>query len=123
MTPMQARIFGLGWSTGWPSGGRLGSLGESLSHRSSTAGLDDQRQSMVLELYYRKAGRRREGRKREAGHGHVKSGEKGKSLEGVLESKKSESLKRARRDQAASHIVGWTILLLPGNCGEEHTWL
>lgn len=26
---------------------------------------------MVLELYCRKAGRRREGRKREAGHGHV----------------------------------------------------
>jgi hypothetical protein len=25
---------------------------------------------MVLELYYRKAERKREGRKREAGHGH-----------------------------------------------------
>ena len=31
----------------------------------STAGLDEQRQSMVLELYCRKAGGKREGRKRE----------------------------------------------------------
>ena len=44
---------------------RLSSLGESLSHCSSTAGFDDQRQSMVLELYCRKAGRKREDRKRE----------------------------------------------------------
>ena len=36
---------------------RLGSLGESLSHRSSTAGFDEQKQSMVLELYCRKAER------------------------------------------------------------------
>jgi hypothetical protein len=40
---------------------RLGSLGEILSHRSSKAGLDKQRQSMVLELYCRK----REGKNRE----------------------------------------------------------
>ena len=33
--------------------------------RVSTAGLDEQRQSMVLELYYQKAGRMRKGRKRE----------------------------------------------------------
>jgi hypothetical protein len=44
---------------------RHGSLGESLSHHSSTAGLDEQRQSMVLELYCRKAWRKREDRKRE----------------------------------------------------------
>ena len=31
--------------------------------RVCTAGLDEQRQSMVLELYCRKAGRKREGRK------------------------------------------------------------
>jgi hypothetical protein len=31
---------------------------------------------MVLELYCRKAERKREGRKREASHGHVKKGEK-----------------------------------------------
>jgi hypothetical protein len=34
---------------------------------SSTAGLDEQTQSMVLKLYCRKAGRTREGRKRERG--------------------------------------------------------
>ena len=51
---------------------RCGSLGESLFHLSSTAGLQEQRQSMVLELYCRKAERKKEGRKRErAGHGHV----------------------------------------------------
>jgi hypothetical protein len=41
---------------------RNGSLGESLSHHLSTAGLDEQRQSMVLELYCRKAGEKREER-------------------------------------------------------------
>ena len=44
---------------------RNGSLEESLSHHPSTVGLDEQRQSMVLELYCRKAGGKREGRKRE----------------------------------------------------------
>ena len=39
------------------------------------------------------------------------------------ESKKGESLKRASRGQADPFIVGWAILLLPGNYGEEHTWL
>jgi hypothetical protein len=38
------------------------------------------------------------------------------------ESKKGENL-RERRFQAAPFIVGWVILLLPGNCWEEHTWL
>jgi hypothetical protein len=51
----------------------------------------------------------------------VERGEKGER-EG-LESKKGESLKRVRRGQAAPFIVGWAILLLPGNCGEERTWL
>ena len=45
---------------------RYGSLGESPSHRSSTVGLDEQRLSMVLELYCRKAERKREGRERPA---------------------------------------------------------
>jgi hypothetical protein len=71
---------------------RRGSLGESLSHPSSTVGLDDQRQSRVLELYCRKAGERREGRKREASHGHVERGIKGER-KGGLESKKGESLR------------------------------
>ena len=42
---------------------RNGSLGESLSHRPRAAGLDEQRQSMALELYYRKAGGKREGKR------------------------------------------------------------
>ena len=41
---------------------RHGSLGESLSHSSSTAGLDEQRQSVVLDLYCRKAEGKKEGR-------------------------------------------------------------
>jgi hypothetical protein len=44
---------------------RHSSIGESLSHCSSKVGLDEQRQSMILGLYCRKAGRKREGRKRE----------------------------------------------------------
>jgi hypothetical protein len=39
------------------------------------------------------------------------------------DSKKGESLKRARRGQAAPFIVGWAILQLQHSCGEEHTWL
>jgi hypothetical protein len=38
---------------------------ESLFHRPSTAGLDEQRQSMVLELYGRKAGRKEKVKERE----------------------------------------------------------
>jgi hypothetical protein len=30
---------------------------------------------------------------------------------------------RERRGQTAPFIVGWAILQLQGNCGEEHTWL
>jgi hypothetical protein len=64
-----------GWSTGRPSSRlRHSSLGESLSHLSSTVGLDEQRQSLVLELYCRKAERKREGRKRETGHSQVERG-------------------------------------------------
>jgi hypothetical protein len=37
--------------------------------------------------------------------------------------KREQDLKRERRGQAAPFIVGWATLLLPGNCGEEHTWL
>ena len=65
---MQARVLSpvCGWSVGRPlKGVRRGSLEESLSHRPSTAGLDEQRQSMVLELYYRKAGEKRKDRKRD----------------------------------------------------------
>jgi hypothetical protein len=87
---------------------RHGSLGESLSRRSSTAGLDEQRQSMVLELYCRKAGRRRKGRKREgeACHGHMEGGGEGERKRARKESKKGESLKRVRRGQAVPLTVG-----------------
>jgi hypothetical protein len=44
---------------------RYSSLGENLSHHSSIEGLDDQKQSMVLEIYYKKAGRKRDGKKGE----------------------------------------------------------
>ena len=74
----------------------------------------------VLELYYRKAGGKREGRKRERGWPWPR-GEREGGLERKVE--KGESLKRARRGQAAPFVVGWTILLLSGNYGEEHIWL
>jgi hypothetical protein len=61
--PIQARVLSLvcGCSVAWEI--RHGSLGESLSHRPSTGGLDEQRQSMVLEHNCRKAGRKRECKK------------------------------------------------------------
>jgi hypothetical protein len=40
------------------------------------------------------------------------------------ESKKGESLKREEGPSSPFYSgLGWAILLLPGNCGEEHTWL
>ena len=89
------------------------------------SGLDEQRQSMVLELYCRRAGRKKEGRKRERGRPRPRGkwGEGRERRRARDESKKGESLKRERRGQAAPFIVGWATLLLPGNCGEEHTWL
>jgi hypothetical protein len=63
---------------------RCGSLGESLFHHSSMVGLDKQRQSMVLELYCRKAERKREGkRKREASHDHLERRGKGRRKGGL----------------------------------------
>jgi hypothetical protein len=38
------------------------------------------------------------------------------------ESKKGESLKESK-EVPAPFIEGWATLLLPGNCGEEHTRL
>ena len=60
---------------------RLGSLGDNLSYHSCTWGLDDHRQSMVLELYCMKAGRKKEGKKRESGHGHLERVGKGEREE------------------------------------------
>ena len=64
---------------------RPGSLGKNLFHRSSMVGLE-QRWPMVLELYCRKAERKRKGRKGEASHGHVERRGKGGG-EGALEMK------------------------------------
>ena len=69
-------------------------------------GLDEQRQSMFLELYCRKAGGRREGRERPA----MAMWREGKGAKEGDESNKGESLKRSRRrGQAAPFIVGWAI--------------
>ena len=61
------------------------------------AGLDEQRQSVVLELYCRKAGRKKEGRKREwltmATWREVGKRERGRGQE----RKKRKSLKREER--------------------------
>jgi hypothetical protein len=64
-------------------------------------------------------------KRKEASHGHVERGWKGdrERRRAREESKKGESLKTVRRGQVAPFIVGWAILLLPGNYGEEHTWL
>ena len=55
----------------------------------------EQRWSLVLELYCRKAGRKREGkRKRGASHGHMdRMGKEGREGELEIESKKGESLR------------------------------
>jgi hypothetical protein len=60
-------------------------------------GLYDQRQSMVLELYCRKAGEKREGRIREgeAGHGCMERWGK-REREERLENKRGKSLERER---------------------------
>ena len=69
-----------------------------VSHHSSTTGLDEQRQSMVLELYCRRAGRKKEGRKRKRVQPWPR-GEKGEGREREegLESKKGESLREQGR--------------------------
>jgi hypothetical protein len=68
-------------------------------------GLDEQRHSMVLELYCRKAGTKREGRKKERGQPWP-HGERRKDRD---KSKKGESLESVSRDQAAPFLVGWAI--------------
>jgi hypothetical protein len=76
---------------------------------------------MVLELYCREAGRKREGRKRGQPWPRGERWEGRERRRVRDESKKGESLTRVRRGQAAPFKVGWAILLLPGSCGEEHT--
>ena len=72
--PTQMRVLSLvhGYSIGRPSGRRLG---ESLYHHSSTVDLDGQKQSKVLELYCRKSGEKREGRKSDWAWPRGKKGE------------------------------------------------
>jgi hypothetical protein len=69
-------------------------------------GLDEQRQSMVLEFYCRKAGRKERKREGEACHGHMEGGGEGERKRARKESKKGESLKRVRRGQAVPLTVG-----------------
>ena len=66
---------------------------------------------MVLELYCRKAGRKREGRKKErpAMATWREGGRERERRRARDDSKKGESLKRVRRGQAAPFIVGWAI--------------
>jgi hypothetical protein len=59
MVPTRVRVLGqvCGWSTGWPFGRRIDMARQEKAYP-IFQGLDDQRQSMVLELYCRKAGRK-----------------------------------------------------------------
>jgi hypothetical protein len=90
---------------------RCCSLEESLSHCSSTACLDEQRQSIVLELYCRKTGRKREGRKKERGWlwPREEKEEGRKRRRDRDDRRKGKKLKRGRRGQAVPFIVGWAI--------------
>jgi hypothetical protein len=75
---------------------RHGLLGESLSHHSSKVVLDDQRQSMVLDIYCRKTGVKREGKKKE----RVAMAMWREGGKGGLKSKKNEGLRdRGRAKQ------------------------
>jgi hypothetical protein len=58
VVPRWARVYGQ-----WLE--RRKAFQQNLFYHSSTVGLDEQRQSMVLELYCRKTERKREGKERE----------------------------------------------------------
>jgi hypothetical protein len=66
---------------------------------------------MVLELFCRKAGEKRDGIKRERGcpWSCIERGKGRERRRARYESKKCESLKRVRRGQPAPFIVGWAI--------------
>jgi hypothetical protein len=105
--------------------------------RVCAAGLDEQRLSMVLELYYRKAGGKREGRERERererGHGQEETKGKGREREERLgrerereeergerrreDKEKGERSERARRGQTAPFYDMLLSFLLLGNWG------
>ena len=85
-------------------------LGGSLSHHSSIAGLDEQRQSMVLELYCRKTGEGEKVKRERPAMATGRVGDRERERRRARdESKEGESLKRARRGQAVPFIVGWAI--------------
>ena len=75
-------------------------------------GLDDQRESIVLELYCRKSGRKREGRKREKGRPWP-HGERGKGRErrrAREESKDGDSLKISEEGPSSPFYSGLDYL-------------
>jgi hypothetical protein len=75
---------------------RWGSLGESLSHHSSTVEIDEQRWSMVLELYCRKTEREKV-KEREGCHGHIWGG--GEKRRAIDENKKRCEFERGGAKQ------------------------
>jgi predicted metal-binding protein len=75
---------------------RKGSLGESLSCPPSVADLDEHRLSMVLELYYRKSGRKTEGKERERKIGKAREKE---SMRWERKTKREERVVREERRQ------------------------
>ena len=112
VVPISLRVLDLihGWSAGRRSGGRL-DAGESLTHYSSMAGFE-QRQSMVLQLYCRMVGVKRESRKgRGACMALWREGARERKRERRRsrdESKRGESLNE-ERGQTAPFIVDWDI--------------
>jgi hypothetical protein len=69
-------------------------------------GLDGLRQSIVLELYLRKAGRKRQGRKRETGHGHIKKRGEGEREGGLERSIRKVSTKEREEGPRSSFYSG-----------------
>jgi hypothetical protein len=78
---------------------------------------------MVLKFYCRKVERKREGRMRGQPWPRGEREDRRERRRSRDVSKKCESLNKKSMGQAAPFIEHWAILLLSGNCGEEHTWL
>jgi hypothetical protein len=85
-------------------------------------GLDEQRQSMVLELYCRKAERKREGKAEGPAIATWIEGGGGKGELKMRESKKGKSL-REREKPSSPFYSGLSYLIVAGQLWEEHTWL
>ena len=80
---------------------------------------------MVLEIYCRKAERKIEGKRGRLTTTTWREGRWKRERKRARDESKQErlELKRERRRPAAPFIAVWATLQLPGNCGEEHTWL